>query len=323
MYQAIRSGHLVFYLAVNPTLKYSGNGTESKHQTLDLIPKEFKPKSILLCTPQPIHEVEASLKEHKINFPLIAKPDVGFRGFLVKKIDTLEALASYLKQNNIPTILQEYIDYPQECGIFYHRIPGEETGKITSITLKKFLTVTGDGNSTLRQLIETDERAFIYIDLLEKLHSGRLDHIVENGKEIQLSVIGNHSKGTAFINGNHLISKELEESIDRFSKTIDQWYYGRLDLKFNDFDELSRGQGFKVLEINGIISEPTHIYDPSKSTYFSALATLRKHWKLISIIARKNHSAYGTPYPAFFPYIKNMLWLRKYSKKLKRLNKLA
>ncbi|MCK0131830.1 D-alanine--D-alanine ligase [Flavobacteriaceae bacterium F08102] len=323
IYQAIRSRHLVFYLAVNPGIKYSGNGTESKYKTLDLVPEKYKPKSILITPPTPIQTIQEQLTLTGISFPLIAKPDVGFRGFLVKKINSLDELVTYINQNQIPTILQEFIDYPQECGIFYYRIPGENTGKITSITLKKFLKVTGDGQHSIRELIIKDTRAFLYLTLLEKIHKDYLENILPKGEEIQLSVIGNHSKGTEFINGNHLITRELEQAMDAFSKQIDQWYYGRLDIKFHSFEELIRGEGFKVLEINGIISEPTHIYDASKSSYFTALMTLKKHWKLISTIARKNHLSYGVPYPAFTPYIKNMRWLRSYSKKLKQLNKLA
>ena len=68
---------------------------------------------------------------------------------MVKKIDTDEDLEKYLQKNDVDILIQEFIDYKNECGILYSRIPGKEKGKITSITLKKFLTITGDGTSTL------------------------------------------------------------------------------------------------------------------------------------------------------------------------------
>lgn len=87
--------------------------------------------------------------EEKIEYPLIAKPDIGFRGLLVKKIENESELKSYIQKYDINIIIQEYINCKNECGIFYHRHPNEEKGVITSITLKKFLNITGDGSSTL------------------------------------------------------------------------------------------------------------------------------------------------------------------------------
>ena len=40
-------------------------------------------------------------------------------------------------------------------------------------------------------------------------------------------------------------------------------------------------------------------------------------------IAIKNHEENGVAYPKILPYIKNMIWLRSYTKKLKKLNKEA
>ncbi len=321
IYSTIKARHLVSYLITNPAIKYSGNGTESKFRTLKLIPEQYKPLSILVTEKTSFEETLIQIKENNIEFPLIAKPDIGFRGYLVKKIDTENELKHYLDKNKIDIIIQELIDYPKECGLFYHRIPDAREGKITSITLKKFLTVVGDGTSNLYELILADKRAYLYYELLQNIHKEKMQAIPEKNKIIKLSVIGNHSKGTQFKNGNHLINKELEKMMDGFSKQIDNWFYGRLDIKYNTFKELTAGKNFKVLEINGIISEPTHIYDPENSTYFGAINSIRKHWKIIYQIAKKNHEIAKIPYPKFIPYAKNMLWLRKYTKKIKKLNK--
>ena len=158
LYKAIRARNLVFYLATNPAIKYSGNGTESKYKTILLIPEHLRPKSVLVPTGQDFRKTQKQLKEAKINFPLIAKPDVGFRGYLVKKIDNKDILEAYLNRNDVTMILQEFVDYKNECGIFYSRLPDQQQGEISSITLKKFLSITGDGDSTLSELIVKDER---------------------------------------------------------------------------------------------------------------------------------------------------------------------
>lgn len=321
IYSSIKGKHIVSYLAANPAIKYSGNGTESKFETIKLIPQKYKPKTILISENNNFNDSISSIEKANIEFPLIAKPDIGFRGYLVKKIDSKNELEIYLKNNNIDIIIQEFIDYKNECGIFYHRIPDKKEGKITSITLKKFLTVTGNGTSNLSELILADKRAYLYYDLLQNIHKEKMYSTPNKGEIVKLTVIGNHSKGTQFINGNHLINRDLEKMMDKLSKQIDNWYYGRLDIKYNTFEELIAGENFKILEINGIISEPTHIYDPTNATYFGAIKSIRKHWEIIYTISKKNHEISNIPYPKFMPYFKDMMWLRKHSKKLIKLNK--
>lgn len=322
LWKAIKAKNLIFYLAANPAIKYSGNGSESKYKTILLIPEKYRPKTVFVVTNEDFDSVKKRIANAAISFPLIAKPDIGFRGFLVKKIDTNEDLERYLQINDVDILIQEFIDYKNECGILYSRIPDEEKGKITSITLKKFLTITGDGTSTLSELILNDKRAYLYFKLLQNIHGSSMNETLEKGKEKVLTVIGNHSKGTQFINGNHLIDSELELMLDTINKQIKGWFYGRLDIKYDTFEKVKQGLDFKILEINGIISEPTHIYDPtSGASYFDALSSIRKHWSIMNKIARKNHAEFNINYPKFIPYLKDILWLRTYSKKLKRLNK--
>jgi len=317
-YLAIRAKHAAFFSAVNPCIKSSGNGTESKYTTIQLVPKKHRPTSFLVTKQTLFSDVIADIKKLSISFPLIAKPDIGFRGLLVEKIDTENDLQLYLKKYPINILIQEFLSEQHECGIFYHRIPTEEKGKISSITLKRFLSVIGDGKSTLEELILADKRAKLYIDLFKKNHQNKLKKIPRNKKEIPLTVVGNHSKGTEFINGNYLISKKLEKVFDVFNKSIPGWYYGRIDIKYATFDELLNGH-FKVLEINGIISEPTHIYDSEKYTYFKALKAIRTHWKFIFKIATINHKKYNVQYKSTKKFIEEMFELRAYIKKIKGL----
>ena len=321
LYKAIRARNLIFYLATNPAIKYSGNGTESKYKTILLIPEQLRPKSVRVPTGQDFQKTQKQLKEAKINFPLIAKPDIGFRGYLVKKIDNKEILEAYLNRNDVTMIIQEFVDYKNECGIFYSRLPDQQQGEISSITLKKFLSITGDGVSTLSELIVKDERAYLYYELLKNIHQEAMNEIIPAGQEKVLTVIGNHSKGTQFLNGNHLICDELQKTIDSVNKNIEGWFYGRLDIKYKNFEALKEGRDFKILEINGIISEPTHIYDAKGASYFDALKSIKNHWKRISAIARKNHDHFNVSYPKLIPYLKDIFWLRKYSKKIISLNK--
>jgi hypothetical protein len=319
-YLAIRAKHTTFFTATNPALKSSGNGTESKYETIQLVPEKYRPKSILVRPSTTFSEVKKDLINENITYPLIAKPDVGFRGLLVKKISSEEELKTYLENYPIDIIIQEFLDYENECGVFYHRNPNSEKGFISSLTLKRFLTVKGDGKSTLRDLILLDNRAKLYIDLFEEIHQEKLDIIPKIDEKVKLTAIGNHSKGTQFINGNHLISKTLEETFDKLSQSIDGWYYGRVDLKYNTFQELENGIDFKVIEINGIIAEPTHIYDSENYTYLQALKSIRAHWKSLFEIATTNHKENNIPYADSKSFLNEIIWLKEYTKKIRLFN---
>ncbi|TVZ55222.1 hypothetical protein OD91_0467 [Lutibacter sp. Hel_I_33_5] len=319
-YLASKAKHSAFFSAANPSIKSSGNGTESKYKTIQLVPEKHRPKSILHNSDNDFLATYKAIQESNIDFPLIAKPDIGFRGLLVKKINTKEELEEYLKKYPVNILIQEFLEYENECGIFYHRNPNSKNGIISSITLKKFLTVTADGTSTLKELINNDSRAKLYLEILENLHKNDLEKVPSKNKKIKLSVIGNHSKGTQFICGKHLISNKLVETFNQLSYKIPGWFYGRIDLKYNSIEDLERGEDFKILEINGIISEPTHIYDAKNYNYFQALKAIRSHWKSLYEIATTNHKEHKVPYVSSKKFISEMFELRAYTKKVKKIS---
>ena len=320
-YHAIKAKNLVFYTAVNPTIENSGIGTESKYETMQLIPEKYSPITIFHKADSDVNTTIDKVKKQQISYPLIAKPDIGFRGLLVQKIATENELMNYLKKYPIDILIQEFLTEKKECGIFYLRYPDNQSGKITSITLKDFLHIVGDGIHTLEELIKADKRAKNYIEIIKENIDFPLDKIIEKGEKIQLSDIGNHCKGTQFINGNHLISKKLEETITTLNKQIDGWFYGRIDIKYNDFEDLEKGN-FKILELNGILAEPTHIYDASKTNYLQALKEMRVHWKQLYKIARINHDEKNIPYRSTIGLLKDVKKLKKYTKNIVKLNKI-
>ena len=321
LYLAIKSRSFGFFSAVNPAIEGSGNGLESKFKTVQLIPEKYKPETIYIKIGEKIESVLPKLVTHKINFPLIIKPDIGFRGLLVKKINSESELSEYIiKYNSINLIIQELIELKNECGIFYYRIPGEKTGKITSITLKKYLMVIGDGTSSISELILKDERAKIYVSLISELNKDRLQTIPKKNEEIVLNIIGNHSKGTQFINGNKLINKELINFFDTLNTSIKGWYYGRVDIKYTNFEDLKKGENLKIIEINGIISEPTHMYDASKGTYFGALKAIKNHWKIIYLIGVKNKKMNRVGFTNLSYLINIYFSYKKYLKKVSDLS---
>ncbi|NRB65154.1 MAG: hypothetical protein HRU40_19415, partial [Saprospiraceae bacterium] len=113
---ALRAKHPFFFTAANPALHAGGVGMESKFQTLKLLPEGLQPKSVIAKTGESFYQVEQRVFRAGITFPLIAKPDIGYRGLLVAKLNTPKELKSYLARYSVDFIIQEFIDYPEEIG---------------------------------------------------------------------------------------------------------------------------------------------------------------------------------------------------------------
>ena len=248
--ELIKKGHpYTFYLHVNPSLPLSGHGNESKYRTLELLPSKYIPKSKLL-------RLDANLTDwlnHGFSYPLIIKPDKGYRGLGVFKINSQEHLIEVYQKElkalrekapQLEYIFQEFLQTNEEFAVF--TIKNVKTGQffISSLTQKEFMEIKGDGHSTLKELIWNHPRAKFYSTLYQKANLN-LDVILEHNETLRLSDIGNHSKGTRFLNINSKIKPEL----------------------------------------NGIIAEPVHIYDATTMTYSRAIKSLKWHWKQLSDIA--------------------------------------
>lgn len=277
---ALKARSLTFFTNVNPFIKDSGIYRYSKFGVLQFISDAFKPKGILIKNRDKLDAIE-----EVFTFPLIAKPDMGERGKGVALISDMSALKEYAYNIHQDFIIQEYCDWPNEAAIFYIRKPSEAKGRITSFTTKEFLTVTGDGQRTIGQLMSYTFRAKlqIYRQTPEFLNTiPRLDEVVK------IEAIGNHNRGTRFINANHLISEVLTEVFDQISTSIPGFYYGRYDLKFNDLKDLEIGKNFKIVELNGINSEPVHIYDQTTGLW-NAYRDFFEHIRYMYQISQENY----------------------------------
>jgi len=94
-------------------------------------------------------------------FPVIAKPDLGLCGYGVRLLPDMAALNAYLAAfpNGETALLQRYLPQEGEAGIFYARDPASGEGRIIGLALRYFPRVTGDGRSTVAELVAADPRA--------------------------------------------------------------------------------------------------------------------------------------------------------------------
>ena len=88
-----------------------------------------------------------------------------------------------------------------------------------------------------------------------------LHPISRHGERVQLVEIGSHCRVSIFRNAiQH--NTALEQAFDKLSHARHSFFFGRFDLRAPFPQAFAEGR-FKVLELNGVTAEATHIYDPA------------------------------------------------------------
>jgi len=270
------------FLSVNPGLPMSGLIGERKAQTLaqlegspflanfELIPADDSLQSRVQKAQQIMHSLG-------LKFPVVLKPDFGQRGQDVAVIRSDCAVQDYLQKTPGAVLLQEYIG-GEEFGVFYMRHPQDNRSQVFSITEKTFPVIEGDGVRSFEELLMDNSRTHYMAEFLLDLHADKLTRVLPAGERFKVVEIGSHCRGSVFLDGNHFITDELSAEIDALSKQIDGFYFGRYDIRVPSAEDLQAGREFKVLEVNGVTSESTNIYDPSHSV-IDAYKILFKQWQ--------------------------------------------
>ena len=266
---------------------------ESKYDVLKLVPDQYKPKTVFVESGSTKQQVIDLLQHHQFKLPVIFKPDLGERGFMVKRIFNEHDVEGYLGKMKLDFLIQELVDLPVECGVFYTRFPDEKDGQVTSLVLKEMLSVTGNGVSTLEELILDKPRAKLQLETLKEAHADKINVVIPKNEIVDLNQIGNHCLGTKFLSGEHLVNVRLSQTFDLISKQINGFYFGRFDLRCASIEDLYLGK-IKIMELNGCGAEPAHIYHPGFSLW-KALRILSVHWKNMFVISVQNHKR-GVPY---------------------------
>ncbi len=277
---ALRARKLTFFSAVNPAIETGGFWGESKHEILKRIPAEYLPATVLAKRGTTWEEVKKRIQNAGISYPMIAKPDIGERGFMVNKINNEQDLANYHQVFSSDYLVQEFVDLPVELAVMFHRFPDSAKGKVTSVCLKRTLKVKGDGQSNVRDMMRGYTRAKFQIARFEKENPELMDIVPAEGEIVELEPIGNHCRGTKFLNGNNHIDKRLHDAFNRVAEHMQGIYYGRFDLKCSSIESLKAGESFLIMEYNGVGGEPAHIYDP-EYPLFRKYVDIYAHWKII------------------------------------------
>jgi len=288
LWLCIRCGWKYFFTAANPRIRYGGFLMESKKEIYDQLPAGLYPKTILVIPGTSSHAIKEEIRKNHMNYPLIVKPDIGMRGLAAKKIEGESELEGCILKYDIDFLVQEFVPFENEAGIFYYRYPGEDNGFISGIVGKEFLSITGDGKSSLTQLLQNDKRFVLQLDSLKEEYGEELNKVLTANETEILVPYGNHARGSKFLDFSNRIDEQLIKTIDKISQQVPEFYYGRLDLRYNSWNELKEGKNFSIIELNGAGSEPTHMYDPRHSLFFGWKEIVR-HWIILWKVSRLNH----------------------------------
>ncbi|WP_051694234.1 hypothetical protein [Desulfohalovibrio reitneri] len=243
-----------------------------------------------------------------LDFPVVAKPDVGERGAGVRPVASETELADYL--GDFPgepgrgLLLQRLSSHPGEAGVFWARPPGAERGYLLSITGKEFPCVTGDGRDTLETLIRAHPRFKAAGPIYLERFAGRLDDVPGEGERVPLVFAGNHCRGAVFRDAADLATPELLLAVEGICSSMEEFHFGRVDVRAPDRESLARGENLEVVEINALGSEATHVWDPDMSLP-RAWRDLCRQWSLAWEIGAANRDR-GFRAPPLLPSLRGI-----------------
>lgn len=195
-------------------------------------------------------------------YPVVLKSNLGSVGKGIVKLEQAADIDKHTPRLLGDYILQKYTANPYECGVFFVRVGGEP--KITGINKKHFPTVAGNGVDSIDTLARNHYRYTAHWDSF--LQDFDTSVVLAEGEVKQLSFIGSHTLGCKFTDDTHLNTPELEAAIFKFFESQPGFNFGRVDVKCVDEASFQRGE-FVVIEVNGVASLPTHMFDPKFSVW--------------------------------------------------------
>jgi membrane protein DedA with SNARE-associated domain len=279
------------FTVANPAIRPdSGFIGESKTAILRGLPRQavgcWQPVRSAVSADERVELLSDFMQKHQLDYPIVMKPDRGQRGQGVGICRDEAEARDWLAEADSDYLMMEF-QPGEEFGLFYYRYPESARGEIFAINRKKLLFVTGDGSSTLEELILKDERAVCLAPTFFRALEPELLDIVPHGESKQLVRVGTHSRGALFLEGGDLITPELLEAVEDIVASYEGFYFGRFDFKAPSEHDFKQGKNLRVIELNGVTSEATNMYDP-KHSIFEAWKILIEQWSIAFAIAEQN-----------------------------------
>ena len=268
----------------NYALNHGEIGLGSKFDTHNAFDeKYFLPTRLLpdqLTTQEKAAFIRTFGQQH--GYPLLLKSNVGCVGKGIIKLASEEDVEAALSSVIGDYILQKFTPFNTEFGVFYARHQGKP--RITGINRKHFPCVIGNGTDSLASLAKNHYRYSDHWHAFMQYHD--TSRILREGETVQLSFIGSHTLGCKFTDESHLITKQLQEAVFNVFDNQPGYNFGRIDIKAESPEAFFKGE-FVVIEVNGVASLPTHMFDP-KYSLTEAYTIFLQHAGLLARIAQEH-----------------------------------
>ena len=264
----------------NPTITTGGMVGEGKLEYFDIMGSRAMAAcavttSVVAGGNQTAKDAVAAMDRAGLAFPVVAKPDLGWCGFGVRRIDNRLELQHYL--GTFPrgqrVVIQQWLGDSGEAGVFYMRRPGQPTGQIIGMLLRHFPRVTGDGVRTVAQLMAADARASRLGRDGASEPCCDVASIPAAGQVVRIAVVASTRVGGMYEDGSAFVTPALTRAFDAICADMTGFHVGRFDVKFDTLALLRAGTGFTIIEVNGAGSEAVHAWDPA--------LTLRAAYRII------------------------------------------
>ncbi len=290
LWLALRYHSLSLPTVANPTITAGGLVGEGKLEYFDGMGPLALSATAAYCA---LHnnkrytgaELRELMRGAGLTFPVIAKPDLGLCGYGVRLIANRAELIDYLAAfpADEKVVLQQYLPQEGEAGIFYVRSPLAESGSIIGLALRYFPRVTGDGQRTIAELIAADPRAQRMLASPRHEPAFNPSHVPTAGVVVRLATIGSTRVGGLYRNGKQYITPQLNCAIDAIARDMPDFHFGRFDVRFENLQDLSAGEAFTIMEINGAGSEAIEAWDPDID-FFTGFGMIFKKQRILFAI---------------------------------------
>lgn len=230
--------------------RFAGEITKNKNLTKILLKRAGikVPKGFLSFS---LKEALRNIKDKKLNFPLVVKPNdkaLGEKVFakIESKKELKECISILIKEKYLPFLVEEYFEGEDFRFLLIKK-------KIIAVARRIPPFVIGDGRSSLKKLIEKfnkkrkkpllmDEEVFRNL----KKQKVSLETVVEKGKKIKLRENANQGTGG--------LVEDVTEKVHPFFKKIVKKIAKELDLDFVGIDILTKNitkkSPYVVIEVN-------------------------------------------------------------------------
>jgi len=244
-----------------------------------------------------LDDAERAMADAGLFYPLILKPDIGWCGFGVRIVRDRAELKSYLDAYPAgeDIMMQRFVPYEGEAGLYYTRWPGDAKGRITGILLRFFPRVVGNGVSTIAELMAQNPRT-------RRLGRDRRSEACCNtaripaaGEIVRLSVTGSTRVGGLYEDASSLVTPEMEQAIDAIATDMGQLHVARFDIRYESISAMRAGRAFEIIEVNGAGSEAVHAWDPRYTLFQAYKIVFEKQRLLFSIGAAMRKRGHKPP----------------------------